>query len=71
MSWKIITEEQPDPECEVVLFSGAVQNTSFTFYNEGMGWYWDANNADIDVLIPVEPADQWQYLEDIKAPKPQ
>lgn len=68
MGWKKITEEQPDTEWEVVLFSGVVQNISYRFFDEGMGWYWDSNHEDIDDLIPVEKEDQWQYLGDIEAP---
>lgn len=68
MSWRKIIDVQPDPDCEVILFSGVVQNTTFKFVDEGMGWYWDSHHDCIDDLIAVSESDQWQYLTDIAAP---
>ncbi len=68
MSWRKITEFQPEDDLEVLLFSGVVQNTAFEFMDDGMGWFWTSHHDCIDDPIPVEPDDQWQYLTDIDAP---
>ena len=72
MSWTKAKDGLPcDDEGEVLIFTGVIQQTSYSLFNEGMGDYWKSSHPDIEgEIFPVEPDDQWIYISDVQPPKP-